>query len=182
MPFGGYMSLVIYKDGTLVGDNRGSRYIAAFGMIREIKKVHKSKCGRIALGVTGSVFTPDELQIAFEFLLNAVIDHHYRHADLDYTGQFKPEVGERIGMSHRQFIVMTATHVFAVEDNRLIDVTREPWYCSGNGVIMADIFLNHGLSPQKTIEAVAKLSSEVGSRFNVAQQHTLKPLIKEVAS
>jgi hypothetical protein len=182
MPFGGYMSLVIYKDGVLVGDTRGFRHVAAFDMIRDLKKVYKSKCGRIALGITGQALTNEDLQTAFEFFLNALTDHHYRQFDLDYNGNFTDEECTRLGMEQRHFLVMTKSHIFTVENGKLTDISQEPWYCSGNGVILADVFLTAGLSPQKTIEAVAKLTPEISSRFNIIQQHSLKPLITEVSA
>lgn len=174
------MSLVIYKGGVLAGDVCGSRYVASFEMARNIKKLYKSKCGRLVLGITGQILTDEDLKAAFEFFLNAVTDHHYRHLDLDYDDAFSEVDAHRMGMTLRHFMIMTRTHIFTVEAGRLLDVSQEPWYASGNGQVMADVFLNHGLSAQKTIEAVSKLSSEVSHRFNVIQQHTLKALIKEV--
>lgn len=180
MPFGGSMSLVIYKDGLLVGDRQGSRYVASFDMIRDVKKLYKSKCGRIVLAVTGQVLTDEDLQEAFAFFLNSVTDHHYRHLDLDYDNRYSEDDAKRMGMTGRHFMIMTRTHIFAVESGMLMDLSNEPWYATGSGQVMADIFLTSGMSPQKTIEAVAKITPEINKRFTVMHQSKLKPLIKEV--
>lgn len=180
MPFGGYMSLVIYKDGLLVGDRHGSRYVASFDMVRDVVKLYKSKCGRIALAVTGQVLTDEDLQKAFDFFINSVTDYHYRHLDLDYNNRYAEEDALRMGMTGRHFMIMTRSHIFAVEAGMLIDLSNEPWYATGSGQVMADIFLTAGYSPQKTIENVSKINQEVSKRFTLINQATLKPLIKEV--
>lgn len=174
------MSLVIYKDGVLAADKQGARKQASFDLVRPIKKTFKSKCGRLAIGVTGTYFSDKDLPLLFEFLLGAVINHHYRCDNPEYTNELGDEGKLRINQNSQHVIVMTRTHVFTVEENQLVDVSEEPWYISGNGVILADVFLTHGLSAQKTIEAVAKQTYEVSKAFSFIQQDSLKPLINKV--
>ncbi|ANH52157.1 hypothetical protein FDJ23_gp056 [Erwinia phage vB_EamM_Desertfox] len=180
MPYGGVMSLLIYTDGLLIGDRRGTRNAEHERFIRDMKKTHVSKCKRLALGVVGEEIHPTDLPKVMTFFINSLTDHYHREHDVGYAHSYSEEESLVAGLENRRFILMTADRAFIINFGSLTEITHEPWYCSGNGMAMADVFLTAGMSPGKVIEAVAKLNLEVGHSFTRVEQSRLKPLIKKV--
>lgn len=174
------MTLVVYRDGILAGDRRGSRNAVGFELIRDMQKVFVSKCRRLAVAVAGEGIHDKDLPAVMEFFLGSLTDHYYREQDMDYLQEYTMDDAIRMRMTNRHYLLMTQDRVFVINEGKLVDLEGEPWYCIGNGLIMADIFLTDGMGAVKTIKEVAKLSLEVGSTFNRVEQALLKPLIKKV--
>lgn len=171
------MSLISYSEGFLVADrnceDREAGLTTAFG---EMKKLHLSKCGSVALAYNGAYRSKARIDFLISLLVAKLRMHQIETEDSVLVPTISLGEGAGFFGEDGSWIVMTKENAYMLEDQYLVELAPEQTFCSGT---MRGPFLllrNSGIPPTKALEMTISVSPCSSRTIDVIEQNSLADL------